>query len=455
MSHKGTILIIAYECYPYNRTGSSIGAQRPYQFAKNLSELGWKAIVLCCDIEKRRILPKENLEEASIALFNSYRERMNKEECCVIPLPSLKSHGWADYLWAASVNKGPGDTYIGKGFPFSFIRKFATVYNQLLHGDYSWSWTPVAESFAQQLIKEQKIDVIIGEHSPDAGILLADKFSRQYNIPWIADFRDPVLWPFKGLFGSLYKQVVKRVVRSAEATVNVNPYWSELDKHLFGKPTHTIINGYDKDYFAELPAYQFPFFAVSYFGSFNETFQDIRPSLISFAEFLKRNHEPSDVRLFYRGLQHQEFLKHCYEAGIPSDHLDVQDFVKREETISFMKGSAVLLLYSVAVYKVNNIYEKKGLYPGKVFEYIGTHRPVLCIPSDNGLLEALIQTVKMGNVTSSCEEAAIFLQQQYEKWKIKKDIEPLFLEHAEDYTRQKQALELEAILWKIIQARGE
>ena len=454
MTHKGTVLILAYECYPYNRTGSAIGAQRPYQFAKNLSELGWKVIVLCCDQEKRRTLSKEKSESVSIELYQSYEEKINKDDYCIIPLPSLTSHGWADYLWSISVTQDSGGAYRGKGFSSSLIRKVATLYNQLLHGDYSWSWTPVAESFAQQLFKQYQVDVIIGEHSPDAGILLADKISRRYAIPWIADFRDPVLWPFKGAFSLAYRQVVKRILRSAEATINVNPYWSQLAQELFGKPAYTVVNGYDKPFFDQVSAHHFPFFTVSYFGSFSDEFQDIEPSLIVFSEFLKRNHYPSDVRLFYRGLQHEEFISKCEAAGISNVYLDVSGFVKREDTVAFMKGSAVLLLYAIPFYKANTLYKKKGFYPGKLFEYIGAGKPVLCIPSDNGLLESLVQSLKIGRITSSVEEGIIFMQQEYERWNTKKETAPSYPEGLDDYTRQKQALELEVILLRIIHARN-
>lgn len=454
MKHKGTVLILAYECYPYNRAGSAIGAQRPYQFAKNLAELGWKVIVLCCDHDKRRTLSKDKLKSVSIELYATYQEKINHDDYCILPLPSLSSYGWADYLWSVCVNPAPGGAYKAKGFPYSIIRKFATLYNQLFNGDYSWSWTPVVESFTKQLVTQHKIDVIIGEHSPDAGILLANKFSQKYSIPWIADFRDPILWPFKGLFGWTYKQVVKKILQSATATINVNPYWTQLDSELFRKPAYTIVNGYDKPFFDQVPAHLFPFFSISYFGSFSAEFQDVVPSLKAFAEFLKRSNYPVDARLFYRGLQQQEFIAQCEAAGVSTDYRDVDGFVKREETVAFMKGSALLLLYAIPSYKATDRYKKKGFYPGKVFEYMGTGKPVLCIPSDHALLESLVQSMKMGKATSSLEEAVVFIQQEYKNWREKKETKSLPVEGFENYTRQKQALELESILMKIIYSRS-
>ncbi|MDB5273291.1 MAG: hypothetical protein JWO58_1658 [Chitinophagaceae bacterium] len=452
---KGTVLIFAYECYPYNRLGSSIGAQRPYQFARNLAELGWKVIVLCCDHTQRRTLDPKELEQNVNTLFRTQHERIKEENFSIVALPSLTFHNWVDRIWFHSVEQGPGGTYVGKPFPYSIIRKVATVYNQLVYGDYSMSWKPVAERFTELLLKDSKVDVMIGEHSPDAGIVLADAFFRRYNIPWVADFRDPILWPFKGWFKTLYKPIVKKIVRSASATISVNSYWTSLDQLLFDKPAYTIVNGYDHELFASIPAHLFPAFTVSYFGSYNPQFQDIQPSLDAFAAWLKKNNYPSDGILFYRGLSDQEFLKYCEMAGIPAAHLDVKGYVERKETIAYMKGSAVLLIYAVALYKVKNIYEEKGLYPGKVFEYIGAGTPILAIPSDEGLLASLIHDQKKGRSTSSPEEAVLFLQEEYQKWK---NNEPAKRSAATDiglYSRQVQAAQLNLILTEIRDLKSE
>lgn len=446
MSHKGTVLIFAYECYPYNRSGSTIGAQRPYHFAKNLSKLGWKVIVLCCGKEQRRVLGRKQLNESTASIYHLHQLSLKSDDFTIIPLPSLRSSGFWDAIWIRTVKIGPGDTYIGRNFPYSIARRISTFCNQLFNGDYSCSWTPVAKAFSEHLLKEKKIDIIIGEHSPDAGIIAADQISRTHNIPWIADFRDPVLLPFKGLFKGLYARVVKSIVRSAVGTINVNSYWTSLDQLHFGKDAHTIINGYEHDLFNEIPAYPFSKFTVSYFGSIKEESQDISASLKAFALLLKKLNHPEDVVLFYRGFDSEKVMQQCQRIGIPQNSLDIGGFVEREETIAYMKGSAVLLIYSFAPYKSRNIYEKKGFFPGKTFEYIGTGVPMLLIPSDDGLLSSLINERNKGLASSSVEAAADFLLQRYEQWKNKCYTN---VSHATDvdlFSRYAQAVQLDAIL---------
>lgn len=446
MSSKGTVLIFAYECYPYNRNGSAIGAQRPYQFAQNLSQLGWKVIVLCCDNKNRRVVEAKDLEQTIENSCQVYDHSLKNEGYAIIPLPSFRSHGFGDYVWIQSVKPGPGDTYIGKKFPYSIVRRISTFYNQLQNGDYSWSWTPVAMAFVQRLLKEHKVDMIVGEHGPDAGIILADQVSRKYNIPWVADFRDPVLLPFRGLLKWMYARVVEKIVRSSTATINVNPYWTNLDHKHFGKDAYTIVNGYDLNLFRETPAHSFSTFTVSYFGSIKEDSQDIMPSLKAFALFLKKLDHPKDITLFYRGFSEEKVVVSCREIGIGENYLNTAGFIERNETIAYMKGSAVLFVYSFASYKAKNIYETKGFYPGKIFEYIGTGVPILLIPSDDGLLSALINEEKKGLASSSVEAAADFLIEKYHQWKAHASMNVSKSTDVDIYSRYAQAVQLDKIL---------
>ena len=445
MKHKGTLLIFAYECYPYNRTGSTIGAQRPYQFAKHLSEAGWRVIVLCCDKEQRRTLRKSELAKETTRILQHYKLEQQHEACTIIPLPSLTYYGFGDWIWSRSVKEGPGNTYIAKGFPYNLFRKAATIYNQLMHGDYSWSWVPVADQFAQLLIEQQPVHIVLGEHGPDAGIILADRFSRRHHLPWIADFRDPALRFLTGYFAKLYKGVVRRIVNSASGTITVSKYWSGLDEELYKKKSHVVLNGYDQELFSATDAHVFSAFTVSYFGSFDQTYQDILPSLESFLHFLKQNDYASNIQLFYRGLAYKEFIRHCKEIGIPSSHLNVQDFCDREETVAYMKGSQVLLIYSVSLDKTTNIYEKQGVYPGKVFEYIGANQPILLIPSDHSILAALINEEDRGLATTSVQEAVEFFQEKYKSWSTH-DSQPKVRHNNEVYSRKYQAIQLDRIL---------
>jgi hypothetical protein len=59
---------------------------------------------------------------------------------------------------------------------------------------------------------------------------------------------------------------------------------------------------------------------------------------------------------------------------------------------------------------------QKGIMTGKVFEYLGARRPILCIPGDNDCVDALLKETKAGVVCRNAEETAAQVLHWYEEW---------------------------------------
>ena len=60
----------------------------------------------------------------------------------------------------------------------------------------------------------------------------------------------------------------------------------------------------------------------------------------------------------------------------------------------------------------------KGVLTTKLFEYLGMERPVLCVRSDEGLLEQTIRDAKIGVAARTVDDAYTFLLEKYEEWKL-------------------------------------
>ena len=132
---KRTVLIFAYECAPYNKPESTIGAQRPAQFAKYLPEFGWRAIVICCDARKRDRgwLPNEREEIAAAVDEDTCESR-------VVATPSLPHDGVLDRAWRATRSSV---------LPGAVIARKALTFARFFSGDYSRSWQPCARDAAR------------------------------------------------------------------------------------------------------------------------------------------------------------------------------------------------------------------------------------------------------------------------------------------------------------------
>ncbi|HEY7547674.1 MAG TPA: hypothetical protein VID27_22440, partial [Blastocatellia bacterium] len=92
-----TALIFAHECAPYNRPESTVGAQRPAQFAKYLPDFGWRAIVICCDHKRRGIARAEDLTDIERDAKRAI-EQADPRASIIIPTPSLRWDGLVDRM---------------------------------------------------------------------------------------------------------------------------------------------------------------------------------------------------------------------------------------------------------------------------------------------------------------------------------------------------------------------
>ncbi|GEM_PF-1040048 len=398
-----TALIFAHECAPYNRPESTVGAQRPAQFAKYLPDFGWRAIVICCDNERRGCASEEDLIEVERDVMRTI-EGADPRASIIISTPSLRWDGLLDRMWRATFSD---QTRLKSAK--ALMRKTLTL-AKFVTGDYSQNWQPVARHAAQAIAGSVKIDACIGEHSPDAGLFLARWFSRKYGVPWVADFRDPILQPFKPFARLLYRPLARRLLRTASGAINVNEVWADMDRKLFGCQSRTIPNGFDPEEFSDStdgPA-NAPL-TIAYMGRIDraqrlETFLEglviARQSLG--AEFSSR------IRFQYRGVSHDHVANLVARFGL-ADVCDSAPRISRQQSLRLLVKADLLLLLSADQGLLTDEFYSRGFYPAKAFEYFGARRPIICVPGDGGLLDDLIRETETGVVLRSSDEITHYI----------------------------------------------
>jgi hypothetical protein len=429
-----TVLLFAHECAPYHRHESTIGAQRPAQFAKHLPDFGWRAVVLCCDAGARG----QGWTEEDAARVRDTLRAAPADQSVVVPLPSMPSDGWIDRWWRRSAGSQ---------------RKVLTAV-KFLTGDYSQAWQPCAARAADIVQSLRPVDACIGEHSPDAGIFCARRFAARYAVPWIADFRDPILQPLRPAARTLYRPIARHLVRTAAATVNVNDVWAALDHRLFGLPAVSIPNGFDPDDFPASPsAPAASRFEIAYTGSIKRE-QRLETFLggLARARALDGSRRLADVSFVYRGFGAARVQAVATRMGV-ADLVDSAGVVGRPESLAVLGRSALLLILSAA--DRTDPYFGQGFYPGKVFEYLGARRPILCVPGDGGLLEDLLSRTRTGTTAHDEHEVANHLLQAVTRWRRGEHLPyaPDALEVIR-YTRRNLAGELAGLLDAILATSG-
>jgi glycosyltransferase involved in cell wall biosynthesis len=440
-----TVLIFAHECAPYHRPDSTIGAQRPAQFAKHLPAFGWRAIVICCDARKRNVAVAEDVGTLAAASVRA----ASPDESVIVPTPSLRWDGALDRAWRA-VQPRPGRSALAR----DAVRKALTT-AKLATGDYSQAWQPCAREAAIAIQRETRVDAVIGEHSPDAGLFLARWFSDRFGTPWVADFRDAVLQPLRPALRRIYRPIVRRLVGTASATVNVTPYWTELDRELFGLPAVTIPNGFDEEEFDDpLGPAADERFTVAFTGRMWPEMQ--LPTFLSGLARLRDmlgDGEFRELRFLYRGTHDEEVRRWATDAGV-AEVLDSAPHIERRESLAMLRRAHVLLLLSIPDAAGQELYLRRGVYPGKTFEYFGARRPILCVPGDGAQLDELIARTRTGVSRRTPAEIADWLRDAHLAWKAGRELRYAPVEHeVARYTRRALTGELARLLDRVAGAR--
>ena len=81
----------------------------------------------------------------------------------------------------------------------------------------------------------------------------------------------------------------------------------------------------------------------------------------------------------------------------------------------------------------------KGIYSGKIFEYLGAKKNILIAPNDGDVLEKLINYTNSGKLANTPQEMTAILSNWYSQWK-RHEIEYHGIDkRINEFTRESQA----------------
>jgi len=70
-----------------------------------------------------------------------------------------------------------------------------------------------------------------------------------------------------------------------------------------------------------------------------------------------------------------------YSDGIPDSSLEILDYVAHNEAVKYMMSSSALLLI------IPSHSSNKSIITGKLFEYLASGKPILCLGRRMGMLQ--------------------------------------------------------------------
>lgn len=359
-------LIVSYDFPPSNR----VAVQRSLAVVHHLIQLGWKVSVLTV-----------------------------KSEC----YGQLRSNLTIPQAVANSVYRTSAYNTMKFGFKGKYI-DFLTLPDEWI------TWYPYAVREGKKVLRKEKIDIVFSTCPPFTPHLIAGRLASIAGIPWVADYRDPVV-PGRhgvGVIGQQWaiEKTDAYTVRNAASVLFTTDESKRLYASTYGEKAaekfHVVRNGY----------YDLPDIDRSSIESAKSGAQGAREILYSGSIYGAR--DPSTIFAGLKELLEEGKLRsgditlvfqgESLEAQIAelTAKFGLQEFVRVLPPVDF-EGSLKNIYNADALLLIQG--ERFNLHiPAKAYEYIAAKRRILALCPKAGATAKLLATVPGASVVNSIDE---------------------------------------------------
>jgi glycosyltransferase involved in cell wall biosynthesis len=359
------VLIVTYYWPP----SGGAGVQRWLKFSKYLPESGWQPVILTVDPEYAAYPVTDNSLSVELPTpvkvyrtpatnyFSIYKKDKSK----------IPSAGFANSI----------DNTL-KGKIMRFIR------GNFFIPDPRIGWNKYAFRKACEIIETEGIKNVITTSPPHSTQLIGLKIKKKYpGIKWIADLRDPwtdiyyykQFYPTfisKNIDSCLEKNVLKKADRIITVGASLKTIFSLKVKGVENK-TEVITNGFDEDDFAGPEPSSPGIFTISYTGTLSDAYP-----LDGFLEALHSFKEKGNVYLLRFIGTVSPKQKDLILSKTGNSIVEFIPYVDHATAIRYMLDTSVLLLI------IPDHHSNKSIITGKLFEYIASGKPLICLGPTDG-----------------------------------------------------------------------
>lgn len=267
-------------------------------------------------------------------------------------------------------------------------------------------WNRYAKTKALSLCRTKGFDWVITTGPPNSTHLIGLYLKKQIKTKWITDFRDPwtQIYYLKRnkqnlLIIAINKYLEKKVVQTADLNIIVS---NAIAKQLPDSKKFIFYNGFDETQFSNVQYIKDKAFRIKFIGQLTEG-QDINTLLI-YLSGKTREHAIENISFSFVGTR---------KMALPDLHFDAEflEFMPHEQAIKEMVNSELLILI------INDYIGNQGMLTTKIFEYIASRTPILCIGPMDGEAASLIRQTHSGYVTGKVnDEMWCYVEGLYTNW---------------------------------------
>ncbi|MBK8698069.1 MAG: glycosyltransferase [Saprospiraceae bacterium] len=280
-------------------------------------------------------------------------------------------------------------------------------------------WIRPSITFLTEYLRENPTDIIISTGPPHSMHLIALGIRKKFSgIRWIADFRDP--WTMIDFYDDLmltswadsrHHRLEASVLAGADAIVTISPSCAVDLAGIAKREIITINNGYDPEDFVQQPGPLDDMFTISHVGSMNK---DRNPEVLWNCLGKLSKELPGlaqKLRIHLIGVVDGEIITSILKNGLEKN-LQLTGQCPHTDALRVMRTSQLLLL------PINNIPQQKGVMPGKMYEYLGSNRPILAYGLTDSDAAALIVSTQSGRLFKYTDMAGTekYLREAFEAY---------------------------------------
>ncbi len=432
------VLVITYYWPP---SGGS-GVQRWLKMSKYLPEYGWQPVIY-------------TPEDGEYPVEDPSLEKDVTPEAEVVKRPIVEPYTlYKKFLGIRKEEKVKAGFIKEEGKKAKWKERFALwVRGNFFIPDARCWWVKPSVRYLRKYLKEHPVDAIISTGPPHSMHLIAMKLKASLDIPWIADFRDP--WTEIDYYDELmltsrsnrkHHRLEHKVLTQADNVVTVSPDWARSLGRLGNRRVRVVYNGFDRDD-TTTQAYTKPSkaFTITYLGVL---FKVRNPKRLweALGELIKEDESLyKQLKVNMIGQIDNTVMQSIAHYGV-REHINLSPYIPHDQVANTLHESTLLLLTLMP----ETESDTRGLIPAKLFEYIVSGRPILCIGPEDGDAARIIAETKAGQTVGfeNKEKMKAAIKELYQKY-LDSDLPDNTSNNIEKYSRKALAGEFAKLLNEI------
>lgn len=419
-SEQRVALLLAHDFPPYGMESSL----RPLKLAKYLPDFQWNMVVLAATPPEGSLQDEPLLGELTGRPVHVYRTGSS--------------------IGGLKLVQGKNDNV--PYLPGTYRQRMGSIVEQSLHQpERGKDWLKEALAVGRHIIKEEKVEIILATAPPFTSLLVAQKLSQEFDIPFVVEYRDAWVDSTERFYATPFHRsagarLENEMLKLAEKIIVVSRHTKELLLRTYGFLEHNdvriIPHGYDP---ADI-----------------EAASDFVPSRERFTLVTTMNFTGKQSPLFFLKAV-KKFLTATPEAR---ERLDIrfagllpkrsaklikkyklEDCVSYDGALTHAEKMRHLAQAHVTWFVHRNNYQP----PEELYAYMGIHKPIIAaVPQ--GVMSTTVQDTLAALVTppGNVDAMATAIGEYYRQWLNRSLPVPKeqFVEHftypalAADYSRE-------------------